>query len=175
MIRDLVSGAIKYGLEIPPEFLMLGRTLMTIEGVGKEIYPDLDVFSECKPYFMRMMIRRYSPEKLGSDALRAMSRLSGTAGAIPQKLDDVLDDLRRGALMVRTQDPLLPPVSELLGRRLFSGLTVAALILGGSVLIASHASEVLGYGMLIGSGVWVVGHLGRSWLINREVKRTTRH
>jgi ubiquinone biosynthesis protein len=46
LIRDIVGGAVKYGLEIPPEFLMLGRTLMTVEGVGKQLYPELDVYSE---------------------------------------------------------------------------------------------------------------------------------
>ena len=85
----------------------------------------------------------------------------------------MLDELRRGGLSVRAHDPALPAVSELLGRRLFSGLTVAALILGGSLLIALRpASETLGTAMLASAGVWVVGHLARSWLMGREVKRS---
>ncbi|MCK6544378.1 AarF/UbiB family protein [Myxococcota bacterium] len=174
MIRDLVTGAVKYGLEIPPEFLMLGRTLMTIEGVGKELFPDLDVFSEVRPFFMRLVVRRYSPERLGMDALRTMSRFGDTATGIPAKLDDVLDDLRRGALTVRSSDPTLPAATDLLGRRLFSGLTVAALIAGGSLLIASRSAELLGYGMLAGAGVWVLGHGLRAALAARAIKRTTR-
>jgi hypothetical protein len=56
------------------------------------------------------------------------------------------------------------------GRRLFSGFTVAALILGGSLFIARRpASEALGTMMLVGAGVWVVGRLVRSWLMGREV------
>ena len=46
---------------------MVGKTLMTVEGVGKEIYPELDVFSEVKPYFMRLFWQRYSPEKLSEE------------------------------------------------------------------------------------------------------------
>src|ERR1043165_2630280 len=49
MISDLVGGATKYGLEIPPDFLLVGKALMTLEGVGKEIDPDLDVYSEARP------------------------------------------------------------------------------------------------------------------------------
>ena len=172
MIRDLVTGAAAHGLEIPPEFLMLGRTMMTVEGVGKELYPDLDMFSECRPYFTQLVLRRFSPERLGSDALRTLSRLGGTASGLPAKVDEVLDELRRGGLAVRAHDPALPAVSELLGRRLFSGLTVAALILGGSLLIALRpASEPLGTVMLSGAGVWAAGHLVRSWLMGREIKR----
>jgi ubiquinone biosynthesis protein len=173
MIRDLVNGAVKYGLEIPPEFLMLGRTLMTIEGVGKEIYPELDVFEECKPFFARMVARRYSPERLSSEALRAVARISGPATAIPSKLDDALDDLLRGNLALKTHDPTLAPASDLLGRRFFSGLIVAALIGGACLLLANSANLVLGYVMLGVAAVWVIGHQARAWLAGRAIKRST--
>jgi ubiquinone biosynthesis protein len=52
MLSDLVRGATKYGIEIPPDFLLVGKALMTIEGVGKEIDPDLDVFGEARPFFL---------------------------------------------------------------------------------------------------------------------------
>ena len=42
MIADLVKGATKYGLEIPADFLLVGKSIMTIEGIGKEI--ELFVF-----------------------------------------------------------------------------------------------------------------------------------
>ena len=49
LIRDLVQGAMKYGLEIPTDFLLVGKALMTVEGIGKELDPDLDVFGEASP------------------------------------------------------------------------------------------------------------------------------
>src|ERR1700690_997712 len=44
MIRDLVGWAIKYGLEIPTDFMLVGKALMTVEGIGKQIAPDPDGF-----------------------------------------------------------------------------------------------------------------------------------
>jgi ubiquinone biosynthesis protein len=61
LISDLVGGAKKFGLEIPADFLLVGKALMTIEGVGKEIYPDLDVFEQSKPLFIELLKQRYSP------------------------------------------------------------------------------------------------------------------
>ena len=46
MLRDLVQGAMKYGIEIPTDFLLVGKALMTLEGIGKQLDPDLDVFGE---------------------------------------------------------------------------------------------------------------------------------
>ena len=39
MIRDLVQGALKYGIEIPTDFMLVGKALMTIEGIGKSSTP----------------------------------------------------------------------------------------------------------------------------------------
>ena len=36
MLSDLVKGATKYGIEITPDFLLVGKAIMTIEGVGKD-------------------------------------------------------------------------------------------------------------------------------------------
>src|SRR5262249_5347629 len=65
MIRDLVQGAMKYGIEIPTDFMLVGKALMTVEGIGKQIDPDLDVFGEAQPYFFDLMRKRYSPQRLG--------------------------------------------------------------------------------------------------------------
>jgi predicted outer membrane protein len=52
---------------------------MTIEGVGKQIYPELDVFEEVKPYFLKLFWARYSPEKMSAELVRTANKLSGAA------------------------------------------------------------------------------------------------
>lgn len=168
LVRDIVQGALKFGLEIPPEFLMLIRTLMTVEGVGKEIYPDLDVLSETKPYFVTLLKARYSPERLGNEALRMVARFSDTAGGMPEKLDELMDELLRGNLTVKTSDGGLREASELLGRHVFSGLGVAALIGGGSLILASGAPSLPGWIMLGGAALWGLLHSFRAFLRRRR-------
>jgi ubiquinone biosynthesis protein len=155
MLGDLVRGATKYGLEIPPDFLLIGKAMMTMEGVGKELDPDLDLFSEAKPFFLDLLRKRYSPERIGLDLWRGMERLSGAAYDLPQQTREILDDLRLGRLTVRTNDPALPQVADRLGRRLFTGMIVAAFVLSGTWLIATGAQETLGI-VLLGFGVLVM-------------------
>jgi ubiquinone biosynthesis protein len=155
MISDLIRGATKYGIEIPPDFLLVGKALMTIEGVGKEIDPDLDVFSEARPFFLDLLRRRYSPERIGNEVWRGIERLSSAAYDVPQQTREVLDDLRLGRLTVRTADTLMPPALDRLGRRLFAGLVVAAFVVSGTWLMAARASDVLGI-VLLAFGVLVM-------------------
>lgn len=173
LIRDIISGAIKFGLEIPPEFLMLGRTLMTVEGVGKEMYADLDVFSEIQPFFVELVKDRYSPERISTNMLKTLSRFGERAGTMPDKLDEILDDLRRGDMTVVTRDPELPRATDLLGRRIFSGLTVAALIGGGSLMVSSGSGALAGYVMLGAAGLWLTGHGLRAARAYRKMTRST--
>jgi ubiquinone biosynthesis protein len=143
LIQDLVGGATKYGLEIPPDFLLVGKALMTVEGVGKEIYPELDVFEEMKPYFVRLMWARYSPERVMQDLVRTMTRISGAATEFPLQTQEILDDLRKGRLEVRMREPSLQASADVLGRRIYSGLVVMGLLLGSGVLLSSE-SYVIG-------------------------------
>ncbi len=157
MMRDLVYGATKYGLEIPTDFMLVGKSLMTVEGVGKEIDPELDVFEEAKPLFLDLLKKRYSPERIGNELLRRIERLSGATYNMPQQMQEVLDDLRLGRLSVRTVDPGLGPYTDRLGRRIFSGLVAASLLIAGGLVLAAHY-EIVG-GVLMGLAVlWLVAH-----------------
>jgi ubiquinone biosynthesis protein len=159
MISDLVRGATKYGIEIPADFLLVGKAIMTIEGVGKEIDPDLDVFGVARPYFLELLRKRYSPERMGMEAWRGLERLSGAAYDLPQQLREVLDDLRLGRLTLQTANPTLPKTVDRLGRRVFSGLVVATFVLAGTALLALGRQEILGYVLLVFGTLVMLGHV----------------
>jgi ubiquinone biosynthesis protein len=118
LVRDLAQGALKFGVEIPTDFLLVGKALMTAEGVGKAIEPELDVFEEAKPLFLDLVKKRYSPERLGNELLRRLERLSGATYNLPEQIRDVLDDLRFGRLTVRTSDAAAGSATDRLGRRI---------------------------------------------------------
>jgi ubiquinone biosynthesis protein len=157
MIQDIVYGAGKYGLEVPPDFLMVGKALMTMEGVGKEIDPDLDVFGEMRPYFFDILRKRYSPERIGNELWRGMERLTGAAYDMPQQMREILDDLRLGRLTLQTKDPALPAALDRLGRSLFGGVVVAAFVIAGSWLLAAGQQGV-GIALVVFGILVMLGH-----------------
>jgi ubiquinone biosynthesis protein len=157
MIRDLIQGSMKYALEIPTDFMMVGKALMTIEGIGKALYPDLDVFTEAQPYFMRILKARYSPVRIGNELLRGVEQLSKAGYDVPMQVSEVLDDLRLGRLQVKTTDPTLALASDRLGRRIFSAIIVAAFALSGATVFGHD--HILGAILLVLAGLALVLHL----------------
>ncbi len=160
LLRDLVDGARRYGIEIPSGFLMMGKALMTVEGVGKEIYPDLDVFEEVKPYFLRLIQQRYSPERITQDVIRGVTRLSHAATEAPMQMQEILEDLRKGAFSLQVQETTLKEATDRLGRRIFSGLVVSSSILSGALLMAADkmwiGGTIAGLGAAYGMAHWML-------------------
>ena len=158
MIRDIVQGAMKYGLEIPPDFLLVGKALMTMEVVGKQLDPELDVFAEGQPYFIELVKRRYSPERIGMELWRGVEQVSRASGDLPLALREVLDDLRSGRLTLRMTNTVATHNLDRAGRRIFSGLVAAALFVSGVYLVRGAGHETQGWVLVSMGGAVCVLH-----------------
>ncbi len=87
ILQAIMDGAVHHNLTLPSNYTMLCKAMLTVEGIGKTIAPDLDLIKEIKPYIERLVAERYSPEsvlKAAGDTLQGLGRLSRqlpTAGA----------------------------------------------------------------------------------------------
>ncbi len=157
LIRDLVQGAMKFEIEMPTEIVMVGKALMTVEGIGKEIYPDLDVFAEARPFFLKLLKQRYSPQRIGQELLKGITKLGSAAQDLPGQVQEILEDLRSGRLRVEATDPNLVRASDRLGRRIFSAVVFAALVWAGTTLELAGRHGVA-TGLFIAAGALIALH-----------------
>ena len=58
------------------DFMLIGKSLMTIEGIGRQIDPDLDVYGVAAPKLFEIVKKRYSPARLGNDLWRGFEQIS---------------------------------------------------------------------------------------------------
>lgn len=155
LIRDLTSATLKYGLEMPTELLMVGKAMMTVEGIARQIYPALDIVAEVRPYFSEIVGYRYSPERLASDLLHVIARFTNAASEFPARADDILEDLRHGRMSAVVRQPTLAHAADRLGKRIFHALIAASLVLGGSALWAQGRTRE-GMGVLALGLLWAL-------------------
>jgi ubiquinone biosynthesis protein len=159
LVREIIHGATKHGIEVPADFLLVAKALMTVEGVAKEILPTLDVFEEARPHFVELLRKRYSPERIGNDVWRGLERISAAAYAMPAQMQEILDDLRTGRLMISTNNPEIPRAADRLGRRLLAGLVVATFVVSGTWLLALDRHVILAIALLLTGIASLIGHL----------------
>jgi ubiquinone biosynthesis protein len=118
----LFQTARQFDMEVQPQLLLLQKTLINIEGLGRDLYPDLDLWATAKPF-----LERWMKEHIGLKSI--WKRFKAEAPFISEYLPHVPSMLIT-ALQQRTQapHPLLPPPPKL---KLWPRV---AGIAGGSVL-----------------------------------------
>jgi ubiquinone biosynthesis protein len=165
VLLRLFEIARRFDMVIQPQLMLLQKTLINVEGLGRELYPDLDVWSTAGPVLRAWMRERAGPRavlrNLRSqlpDMLEAMSELPA-----------VVKDAVRQARSARTGVRLDESVSRSLGRileqsaRRREAVTIgAAILLGGLVWLAvDHSFAWPGWAMLaLGTG-WILMGRGR--------------
>jgi ubiquinone biosynthesis protein len=72
VLLDLIQEAKNFDITVQPQLLLLDKTLLNIEGLGRQLYPQLDLWSTAKPFLEDLMKERYSMkntfEKLKKEA-----------------------------------------------------------------------------------------------------------
>lgn len=159
LVRDIVEGATRHGLAIPADFLLVGKALMTIESVARDVMPTFDVFEEARPHFFDLLRKRYSPQRLGNELWRGLEKLTSVAYEMPVQVGEILDDLRMGRLAMKISVPELPGAVDRLGRRMLTGLVVAAFVMSGAALLAMGRHPYLASALLVLGLAVLVGHV----------------
>ncbi|MEH6548952.1 MAG: ubiquinone biosynthesis regulatory protein kinase UbiB [Pseudomonadales bacterium] len=133
----LFRTARRFDMEIQPSLVLLQKTLLNIEGLGRELYPQLDLWQTAKPYLDRWIKDRYAPagmiEQIRNHAPQWLEQL-------PNVPDLVLESLNHGSRLnelVSAQQQQLEKVrSELENERKRKRLrlTGTLLLIGGLVV-----------------------------------------
>jgi len=134
---DLVGGAIKHKLRMPPEYTMGFKAMMTVEGIGKSLAPDLNLLDEARPFIGEIMLDRYNPRRLLSEGADALASAADLLRKFPPVANQILRELEHGRMVVRADIQNMPLILE--EQRRSSRQIVRAVLFGGCVIAGSLA------------------------------------
>lgn len=173
LIGTLFEMLQRHRVRVPPEMLLIGKALATVDGMARDLDPTLDPIEAIRPYVLRTWLRRLAdPRFLARDFLDAAEQAIEAATTLPRDLRAIVSDLRRGELRTTTRLEGLETLVREQARsanRSALALLVGATTLGSAWLIASGTGPPLGplpatawlglVGlMLAGSGFWVLAY-----------------
>lgn len=64
LLLRLFQTARRYNMQVQPQLMLLQKTLLNVEGLGRQLYPDLDLWDTGKPYIERWIKQRTGPQAL---------------------------------------------------------------------------------------------------------------
>lgn len=91
----LFQTAARFDMEIQPSLVLLQKTLLNIEGLGRQLYPALDLWETAQPYLENWVQERYSPQAMFN---RLQRQAPSLLEQLPQLPELLLENLNRGAL-----------------------------------------------------------------------------
>jgi ubiquinone biosynthesis protein len=152
----------RHHLRLAPRFSLLLKGLATIEVVGRQLHPDLDLLPILEPHVRKLITDRYQPSHLMRDAQANAGMLLKLTRQAPYDAGHLLNQIRRGKYVVRVQHEQMNQLTTTLDRnsnRNALAMIVAALVVGSSMVVTADSAlqplGVLGYSAAGLLGVWL--------------------
>lgn len=168
LLLRLFQTARRFNMEVQPQLVLLQKTLLNIEGLGRQLNPDLDLWKTAKPFLERWMQDQVGPRAFFRDVKDNWPEWSQRMSQLPNLVFEVLQQSRDGKLHIAWSQADMERLQREL--RLAHRRTVTA-ILGGSLIVAAAiiyaGAEVAA--TLTFSGIpvmaWVLGLAGALTLV----------
>ncbi|HET7569939.1 MAG TPA: ubiquinone biosynthesis regulatory protein kinase UbiB [Gammaproteobacteria bacterium] len=141
LLVRLFQTARRFNMEVQPQLVLLQKTLLNIEGIGRELYPELDLWRTAKPFFEEWMHEQLGPMSVLRDAKNDAPMMMQMFKDLPETLHDALDQARRGTMNIQFRSPELTEIKHRIDRiehRLLGAAASAGFLIAGSLLLALH-------------------------------------
>ena len=163
VLIKLFRTAQRYELTLQPQLILLQKTLLNIEGVGRLLDPKLDIWAVARPVLQTILVERYSPQRLLSEFRKRLPELVTHAPEMPRLLHAWLSQQVEGKHVIKMRSDDMTELTRSI--RDAQRRTVAA-ILGTGLLIAAAVLYGLEAGgprlWSVPAAAWIAG-LGGLW------------
>lgn len=150
----LFETARRFDMEVQPQLILLQKTLLNIEGLGRELYPELDLWDTAYP-----VLRRWMDEQIGGRAMLDSFRdnlpqLREALRELPSALRALADQAANGSLSMQVRSPELEAMrraQQREERQRFLLATGGTSLLAGVLTLALTSAGWIG-GLLVAGG-----------------------
>jgi len=90
----LFQTARRFNMEVQPQLVLLQKTLLNIEGLGRQLYPDLDLWNTAKPYLENWMKERIAPPGVFKNIKQHLPDWLEQSPEVPRLLFDAMTQIK---------------------------------------------------------------------------------
>ena len=140
ILNELIQGAKKNKIRVPNDYTLMGKAIITIEGIGRVLDPSLNLEEEAEPFVRKLIQDRWSAKRVGADLYKRGRDLYQWSNYIPNQIVNILDDTQNHRFKINIEDTkqadTLKIWEQIIGK-LAAGIITAALIVSSTVFIIS--------------------------------------
>jgi len=137
-LLTLFQTARRFNMEVQPQLVLLQKTLLNIEGLGRQLDPELDLWKTAKPFLESWMKDRVGPWSVVNRIKYYFPRWADQTPDLPNLVHGLLRKANSGEIAVQLHRQEMERLRRDLrraNRRQFHAVVGAALIVSGTVLL----------------------------------------
>ncbi len=164
LLVRLFQTARRFHMEVQPQLVLLQKTLLNIEGIGRDLYPDLDLWQTAKPFLEEWMHEQLGARALWRELRAQAPRWGETLPALPGLVHEVLTQARTGRLKLQLggeEFTRLRTEIRQSSKRTSRAVAGGALLLTAVLMLDRSTANMLAGVPLVS---WVMGGIG-VWLL----------
>ncbi len=96
VLLRLFQTSRRFQVEIQPQLVLLQKTLLNIEGLGRQLDPELDLWSTAKPFLEKWMLEQVGPKRLWQEIRNQAPYYAKILPQLPRLIHDRLHAQRQG-------------------------------------------------------------------------------
>ncbi len=104
-VNDLFSVAFRHQIRIPTELTLLGKSLLTMEGVVSALDPTFSVFDVAEPFGKKLFLERLDPRQMLKNWIEDVPEYFDLISEVPLSLKQLSMVLRQGKLRIEVASP----------------------------------------------------------------------
>ena len=158
VLMRLFRVAQRFNVEIQPQLILLHKTLFNIEGLGRELYPELDIFKTARPVLRQWMDEQVGARAMIDDLRENLPQLRHALRELPGTIRELSDRAKAGDLSLELRSAEIERIrSELEGQRRQRYWLIIAMtsLLAGTLVLTLQGNAVLGGGLLVAGALAV--------------------
>jgi ubiquinone biosynthesis protein len=168
MLVEFIEIIAAYHIRFRPDFMLLAKALMTIEGMGRELDPEFNMIENLRPFMESASREKVSLGHIAKDIGSQFTSYVNLAKNLPDDLKEILNRINRNKFKIDLEHRGLDHFIRELDKssnRLSSSLIITALIVGSSLIMQTHRGpQLLGFPVLSILGYSIAGLMGL-WLL----------
>ncbi len=156
LLMRLFRVAQRFDVEIQPQMILLHKTLFNIEGLGRQLYPQLDLWKTAHPVLKRWMDEQVGGRAMINDLRQNLPQLRDAMRELPVIIQAFGEQAAEGRIKFNLQSPELLKIREQLEtqqRQRYRLTAAATAVVSGVLVITLGSNPELAWGLLAAGAI----------------------
>jgi len=106
-VNKLFTVAYSHRIQIPTDLTILGKNLLTVEGIVEKLDPELSIIKVAEPFGRQMVKDRFNPKNVGEKVWNHLFEYSEIMNELPKTVKDFTSIMKKGKMRIEVSTPEL--------------------------------------------------------------------